>query len=140
MGPIAPEYMQKIDHTDEGIAFCIEDAQNIVYRLENKSVPGAKTLVGRLNGELISIVGKTLIVEIQAIKRGLNCIVIFPSAIIVRAIAMTVPSLFHSTINGGETNCIVAGVSVTRRCTVNFELTVCGYSQWRRLWGGCAAT
>src|SRR3979490_2619954 len=67
----------QVDDTDERIALRIKDAQNIIHRLENESIPRAKTLVRWLDRELISIVRKALIMEVETIKVSFHCIVVF---------------------------------------------------------------
>src|SRR5258708_7070979 len=108
----------QVDYTNERIALRIKDAQNIIHRLENESITRAKTLVRWLDRELISIVGKALIMEVETIESSFHCIVVFPFAPIFCAIAMTVPPVSHLAIQGCKSDCIVAMVVLAAQCRV----------------------
>jgi len=64
---VTVELIQRND-TDDSVSRRVEDTENVVGRLENKTVSSAETLIGRLKGELISTVGEPLLIEVQAVE------------------------------------------------------------------------
>jgi hypothetical protein len=118
----------QVDYADERVAFRIEDAQNIIRRLENESITHAKPLVWWLDGELISIVGKTLIMKVEAIEGSFHCVVVFSIAPMFCPITMTMPPMSHLAIQSRKSSRIIASVSITTQCRVNFKLPISVYS------------
>src|SRR6516165_318684 len=64
---IAIEAVQ-IDDAAGGRTVGVVDAQYVVDRLQHEAIAGAERLVGRLDTELVAIVGEALVEEVEALK------------------------------------------------------------------------